>query len=84
MDTAVQAKVVEDPRVFDAQAEVFWLAFQALPRPAQWVVRERLALAEVFGFELARELASWQIAASEALLSFEATVFDNIKVGQGR
>ena len=47
MDTAVQAKVVEDPRVFDAQAEVFWLAFQALPRPAQWVVRERLALAEV-------------------------------------
>jgi hypothetical protein len=47
MDTAVQPKVVEDPRVFDAQAEVFWLAFQALPRPAQWVVRERLALAGV-------------------------------------
>jgi hypothetical protein len=80
MDTAVRPKVVEDPRVFDAQAEVFWLAFQALPRPAQWVVRERLALAEVFGFELARELASWQTAASEALLSFEATLNDQVPI----
>ncbi len=76
MDTVVRPNVAEDSRVFDAQAEIFWLAFQALPRPAQRVVRERLALTEVFGFELARELESWQAAASEALLSFEATLND--------
>ena len=41
----------------------------------RWL-RTRLALAEEFGFELARELESWQTAASEALLSFEATLND--------
>jgi hypothetical protein len=75
-DLVTQQEVMADPRVYDAQAEVFWLAFQTLPPPTKQLVRERLTRVDPFSFELARELASWQAAANEALLSFEAMLDD--------
>ena len=59
-----------------AQAEIFWLAFQALSPEAQWIVREQLTQWEAPGPELAAELESWQAAASEALATFE-TILDD-------
>ena len=79
MDVATQQEVIADPRVYAAQAEVFWLAFQTLSPRTKQMVRERLTQAVPFGSELALELASWQTAASEALLSFEATLDDPTK-----
>jgi len=60
-------------RTAEAQAEVFWWAFQALPQDAQWAIRERLlAQTETFSPTLAMELESWQVAGREALQTFEA------------
>ncbi len=56
----------------EAQAEVFWLAFQALPEDAQQAVRKRLLSELEFPPALAVELESWQAAAAEALMNFEA------------
>ena len=56
----------------EAQVEVFWLAFQALPEASRLAVRARLLYGEEMTPELATELASWQAAAAEALMNFEA------------
>lgn len=58
----------------EAQAEVFWLAFQALPEAAQQAVRKRLLLEQELPPALAAELESWQAAAAEALMDFEAMI----------
>jgi hypothetical protein len=58
----------------EAQAEVFWLAFQALPEAAQQAVRKRLLPASEFPPLLVAELESWQAAAAEALMNFEAMI----------
>ncbi|MFN3334773.1 MAG: hypothetical protein ACK47M_19920 [Caldilinea sp.] len=59
----------------EAQAEVFWLAFQALPEAAQQAVRKRLLHDQELPPMLVAELESWQAAAAEALMDFEA-MFD--------
>lgn len=58
----------------EAQAEVFWLAFQTLPEAAQQAVRKRLLPEPEFPPELVAELESWQVAAAEALMNFEAMI----------
>ena len=58
-------------RISEAQTEVFWLAFHALPKDAQLAVRQRLLHAQGVPEELAVELESWQVAAAEALMNFE-------------
>ena len=58
----------------EAQAEVFWLAFQALPEAAQQAVCKRLLPDPEFPPMLAAELESWQAAAAEAMLNFEAMI----------
>ena len=55
----------------EAQAEVFWLA---LPEAAQQAVRKRLLPASEFPPLLVAELESWQAAAAEALMNFEAMI----------
>ena len=62
----------ETLHIADAQVEVFWLAFQALPKEAQFSVRQRLLALPDMPEELTAELESWQAAASEALLNFKA------------
>ena len=62
--------------VSEAQAEVFWLAFQALSAPAQQAVRKRLIFSQEMPQELAIELESWQAAAAEALLVFETQLHE--------
>lgn len=62
--------------VSDAQAEVFWLAFQALPEDAQQAVRKRLLPGPELPPELAAELESWQAAAAEALMNFETLIYE--------
>jgi hypothetical protein len=64
----VEVRSTDKLQKIEAQAEVFLLAFQALPREAQWVVREWLVRVEPLSSELASELESWQAAGSEALL----------------
>lgn len=76
LDMIPRQEMMVDSRTYDAQAEVFWLAFQALPPRTRQIVRERLLQVAPFGAELAQELASWQAAASEALWSFEAMLDD--------
>jgi len=73
MDLNEEKGVISTP-LPNAQAEVFWLAFQALPADAQQIVRERLLRAEEMPRDLAVELESWQAASSEALMSFEDMV----------
>jgi len=63
-----------DLRASEAQAEVFWLAFQALPEAAQQSVRRRLLPESEFPPVLVTELESWQAAAAEALMDFEAMI----------
>jgi len=58
----------------EAQAEVFWLAFQALPEAAQQAVRKRLLPEPELPPVLVTELESWQAAAAEALMNFEAMI----------
>jgi len=58
----------------EAQAEVFWLAFQALPEAAQQAVRKRLLPEQELPPALVAELESWQAAAVEALMDFEAMI----------
>jgi hypothetical protein len=58
----------------EAQAEIFWLAFQSLQRAAQQAVRRRLDSPPTLPSELAVELESWQAAAAEALADFEAAM----------
>ena len=60
----------------EAQAEVFWLAFQSLPDDVQRTVRQRLLHAEEMPEALATELASWQAAVAEALMNFEALLYE--------
>jgi mRNA-degrading endonuclease toxin of MazEF toxin-antitoxin module len=60
----------------EAQAEIFWLAFQSLPSAVQQAVRRRLDAPPAMPLELAVELESWQAAAAEALADFEATLHD--------
>jgi hypothetical protein len=68
---------IEYAHAAEAQAEIFWWAFQALPREAQWAVRRRLLdQAEALSAALAIELESWQAAGSEALQTFEAMLDD--------
>lgn len=57
--------------VIEAQTEIFWLAFQVLPKEAQLAVRQRLLDTREIPEELAMELESWQVAAAEALMNFE-------------
>ncbi len=57
--------------VIEAQTEIFWLAFQVLPKDAQLAVRQRLLYTRDIPEELAMELESWQMAAAEALMNFE-------------
>ena len=57
--------------VTEAQTEIFWLAFQVLPKEAQLAVRQRLLHTRDIPDELATELESWQVAAAEALMNFE-------------
>ena len=76
MSVKVKDRLLNISASAQAQAEVFWLAFQALPPEAQWVVREQLTRWEVPSPELAAELESWQAAASEALTTFEAMLDD--------
>lgn len=57
--------------VIEAQTEIFWLAFQVLPKEAQLAVRQRLLYTRDIPEELAMELESWQMAAAEALMNFE-------------
>lgn len=76
LDMIPRRELMVDSRAYDAQAEVFWLAFQALPPRTRQIVRDRLLQAAPFGSELAQELASWQAAANEALWSFEAMLDD--------
>ena len=57
--------------VSEAQTEIFWLAFQGLPKEAQLAVRQRLLYTRDIPEELAMELESWQVAAAEALMNFE-------------
>jgi hypothetical protein len=58
----------------EAQAEIFWLAFQSLPADTQQAVRKRLLLEPELPDDLAAELQSWQAAATEALIDFEASL----------
>ena len=58
--------------VSEAQTEIFWLAFQVLPKDAQLAVRQRLLHTQDVPEALATELESWQAAAAEALMNFEA------------
>jgi hypothetical protein len=67
----VEVRPIDRLRKIEAQAEVFLLAFQALPREAQWVVRKWLARVGEMSPELTGELESWQAAGSEALLLCE-------------
>lgn len=60
----------------EAQAEVFWLAFQALPEDAQVVIRQRLLVGSEMSPDLAIELQSWQAAAAEALMDFETSIYE--------
>jgi hypothetical protein len=60
MTVVVQNRPIRVSREVEAQAETFWTAFQALPPEVQWVVRERLARAEMVSPALAAELESWQ------------------------
>lgn len=76
LDMIPRQEMMVDSRTYDAQAEVFWLAFQALPPRTRQIVRDRLLQVVPFGAELAQELASWQAAANEALWSFEAMLDD--------
>jgi hypothetical protein len=76
MTVVVQSRPIRVSREVDAQAETFWTAFQALLLEVQWVVRERLARAEMVSPALAAELESWQSAGSEALMTFEAMLND--------
>jgi len=62
--------------VLEAQTEVFWLAFQALPKETQLAVRQRLLHTQDIPDELAMELESWQAAAAEALMNFEALLHE--------
>jgi len=62
--------------ILEAQTEVFWLAFQALPKETQLAVRQRLLHAQDIPDELAMELESWQAAAAEALMNFEALLHE--------
>ena len=62
--------------VVEAQAEVFWLAFQALPEDARLVVRQRLLVGPEMPPDLAIELQSWQAAAAEALMDFETSIYE--------
>ncbi len=64
------------PPIAQAQAEVYWLAFQSLPLEAQLILRERVLGSESYSPELGAELASWQAAASEALFDFEGLLDD--------
>jgi hypothetical protein len=73
MDLNEEKGVISTP-LPNAQAEVFWLAFQALPADAQQIVRERLLRAEEMPPDLAVGLESWQAASSEALMNFEGMV----------
>lgn len=66
----------ETLHIADAQVEVFWLAFQALPKEAQFSVRQRLLALPDVPEELTAELESWQAAASEALLNFETLLHE--------
>jgi len=70
METMVTNREHIPPGV-QAQAEVYWLAFQALPFDAQLILRERVMWPELHDSGLATELASWQAAASETLRDFE-------------
>ena len=63
-------------RVSDAQVEIFWLAFQALPVEAQFSIRQRLLSLPDMPEELTAELESWQAAATEALMNFEALLYE--------
>ena len=60
----------------EAQAEIFWLAFQSLQPAAQQAVRRRLDSPPTLPLELAVELESWQAAAAEALADFEAAMHE--------
>ncbi len=60
----------------EAQAEIFWLAFQSLPSAAQQAVRRRLSPSQAMPLELAVELESWQAASAEALADFEAAIHE--------
>jgi hypothetical protein len=75
METIVTNREDIPPGV-QAQAEVYWLAFQSLPLDAQLILRERVMWTELHDSDLATELASWQAAASEALRDFEDLLDD--------
>jgi len=76
MNVIIKDRLLNISPTAQAQAEVFWLAFQALSSEAQWVVREQLTQWKAPSPELAVELESWQAAASEALATFEAMLDD--------
>ena len=71
MVPVVQQSRISPASVSEAQAEVFWMAFQALPADAKLVVRQRLLVETEMSPDLAIELQSWQSAAAEALMNFE-------------
>lgn len=71
MVPAAQKSRIGLASVSEAQAEVFWMAFQALPADAKLVVRQRLLVGTEMPPDLAIELQSWQTAAAEALMNFE-------------
>ena len=76
MNMTAKDRLLDISPTAQAQAEVFWLAFQALSPEAQWAVCEQLTQWEAPSPELAVELESWQAAASEALATFEALLDD--------
>jgi len=76
MNARIKDRPLDVSPTAQAQAEIFWLAFQALSPEAQWAVREQLTQWEAPAPELAAELESWQAAASEALATFEAALDD--------
>ena len=76
MNVIIKDRLLNISPTAQAQAEVFWLAFQALSSEAQWVVREQLTQWKAPSPELAVELESWQAAAGEALATFEAMLDD--------
>ena len=63
MNVIIKDRLLNISPTAQAQAEVFWLAFQALSSEAQWVVREQLTQWKAPSPELAVELESWQAAA---------------------
>jgi len=62
--------------VSEAQTEVFWLAFQALPKATQLAIRQRILVAEEMPDALATELENCQVATSEALMNFDVLLHE--------